>query len=64
MKVTLTLVIDDKDINDAVNDLVTTAGTCELPIWDFIDMYQNAVERWKSKASAKKATVKKSGKKK
>lgn len=64
MKATLTLVIDDKEVNEAVTDLITTAGTTELPIWAFIEMYQDAVGRWKPKASAKKTTVKKSGKKK
>ena len=66
MKVTLSLIIDDNEINDAVLNLVTTAGTCELSAQEFIEMYLNAVQPGGASniRLAKKATVKKKGKKK
>lgn len=69
MKATITLVIDDKDVNDAVNDLITTAGTRELSVDEFIDNYNYAVYGYNvsmpgNKAPGKKATVKKKSKKK
>jgi len=66
MTITLTLVIDDRNVNDAVNNLITTAGSRTLTVDEFVDKYNEAAYGYTmpGKSAPSKKSAKKSGKKK